>query len=122
MSVEGFIVEKAGLSTSILRETMASRGSSSFGYNYGRGGKSQGFLTGTKGGYSASPGEDKLPPGDIVVSIHAADISPSAGPARLSNFRCIASYNWLDSSEPVILVPGTSVPCCFYPYWPTMKC
>lgn len=122
VSVRDLIAEKTSLFMSIPPGSMASRGSPNFGYNYGRGGTSRVFLTATKGGRPASPGEDELPLGDEVVSIHAADISPSAGSARISNFRCIASYNWLDSSKPVILIPGISVPCCFYPYWPMMEC
>lgn len=61
--------------------------------------------------HSASPGGYELPLGNLVVRLDATDISPSDGPARISNFQCIASYNWLDSSKPVILVPGVFVPC-----------
>ena len=90
---------------------MSSRGAAKYRSNYGRGGTSRGSLTSTRQGRSASPGGNELPPGDLVVRLHAADISPSGGPARISNFQCIASYNWLDSSAPIILVPGISGPC-----------
>lgn len=61
-------------------------------------------------GHSPALADNEVPPGDLVVRLHAADISPSGGPAHLSNFRSVASYNWLDSSKPVILVPGNLLP------------
>lgn len=74
-------------------------------------GTSRGSVTNTKGGSSTVFGVDQLPLGDLVTGLQAADIRPSDGPVHLSDFRCIASYNWLDSSEPTILVPGMSGPC-----------
>lgn len=63
--------------------------------------------TRTNGGRrSASPVDDDLRPDELDVTIHAAEILPSGGPAQMSKFRGIASYNWLDSSEPTMLVPG----------------
>ena len=59
--------------------------------------------------YPASLGGYELPLGNLVVKLHAAAISPSGGPARVSHFQCIASYNWLDSNKSVILVPGVFV-------------
>ncbi len=105
-----FVAEKASHSMSLRPESMSSRGSTKYQSNYERGGTSRRSLTTTKGGRSASLGGNELPPGDLVVRFHAADISPSGGPAQISHFQCIASYNWLDSSEPIILVPGISFP------------
>lgn len=56
---------------------------------------------------SASLGRDELRPGKLIITLNAADISPSAAPPQISDFQCIASYNWLDKSEPTILVPGS---------------
>lgn len=85
-------------------------GSAKYRSGYGRGGTSRGSLTSTRLGLSASPSGNELPLGDLVVRLHAADISPSDGPAEISNFQCVASYNWLDSSAPIILVPGKVSP------------
>ena len=52
---------------------------------------------------------DGLQPGKLIIRLNAADILPSNGPAQISNFKCIASYNWLDKSEPTVLVPGKSI-------------
>lgn len=86
---------------------MSSRGSAKYRFNYGRGGTSRNPITNTKRDRSPSPDVDELPLGDLVVELHPADISPSDGLTHISNYKCIASYNWLDSSEPVILVPGS---------------
>ncbi|KAI9807570.1 MAG: hypothetical protein M1825_005510 [Sarcosagium campestre] len=47
-------------------------------------------------------------PGKIITELSASDVDDEkvSGLARISNFRLIASYNWLDRSEPTILVPG----------------
>lgn len=58
----------------------------------------------------ASSSGDEVPTGDLFAVLDAADISVSARPAEMSNFQYVASYNWLDSSEPVILVPGMFCP------------
>ena len=62
------------------------------------------------GGHFASSGGDEQPSSDLVLRFNAASILPSGGPAQMSDFKCIASYNWLDSSDPVIMVPGTFIP------------
>ena len=85
---------------------MSTRASAYRGLNYGRGGT---FRASERIGYSASLGRDELQPGNLIIGLNATDILPSSGPAQLSNFQCIASYNWLDKSEPTILVPGKSV-------------
>ena len=59
-------------------------------------------------GHSTPLSHDELQPGDLILELKAADISPSTGLAQLSHFQCIASYNWLDRSEPTVLVPGES--------------
>ena len=85
---------------------MSTRASAHRGLDYGRGGT---FRASERIGHSASLGHDKLQPGNLIIGLNAADISPSSGPAQISNFQCIASYNWLDKSEPTILVPGKFV-------------
>ncbi len=90
---------------------MSTRGSAYYRSNHGRGGTSRASLTSKWRGASASPDGDELPLGDLLVGLNAADISPSDGAPQISNFQCIASYNWLDSSEPTILVPGKSISC-----------
>ena len=72
----------------------------------GVGGTDHGPFTRTNGRRSESPVDDDLRPDELDVTIHAADVLPSGGPAQMSEFRGIASYNWLDSSEPTMLVPG----------------
>ena len=60
----------------------------------------------TNGLRSPSPVDDDMRPDELDVTFHAANVLPSGGPAQMSKFRGIASYNWLDSSEPTMLVPG----------------
>ena len=60
---------------------------------------------------SASTSVDEIFRPHLVDAFSAADILPSRGPVQISNFQCIASYNWLDSSEPVIVVPGMFALC-----------
>lgn len=83
---------------------MSTRASAHRGLNYGRGGT---FRASERIGHSASLGRDELQPGNLIIGLNATDILPSSGPAQISNFQCIASYNWLDKSEPTILVPGS---------------
>ena len=108
-------------------ETMSNRGSAKYRSQYygGTSGPARGSgrsLTSTKrdrlaystiSSTATASADDELPrpPGNLVVTLQTVDISPSGGLAQISNFQCIASYNWLDSSEPVILVPGVSVLC-----------
>lgn len=95
---------------SIRPESMSGRGFASYRSNNGRGGTSRGSLISTSRDRLPSPGSNELSPGNLILGLHAADISPSDRHATISDFECIASYNWLDSSDPIILVPGMSVP------------
>jgi hypothetical protein len=70
----------------------------------------RGSLSSRGGGHSAPSSGDEVPTGDLFAVLDAANISPSVGPAEMSKFQYVASYNWLDSSEPIILVPGLSYP------------
>ena len=85
---------------------MATSASAHRGLNRGRGGT---FRASERMDHSASLGRDDLQPGNLMKELNAGFISLSSGPAQISNFQCIASYNWLDRSEPTILVPGKSI-------------
>ena len=92
----------------IRPETMFPRASAHRGSLYGPGGK---FRASEQIGNSASLSHDELQPGKLILELNAADISPSSGLAMMSEYQCIASYNWLDRSEPTIIVPGKSISC-----------
>lgn len=92
----------------IRPETMFPRVSAHGGSLYGRGEK---FRASEQIGKSASLSYDELQPGKLILRLNAADVSPSSGLALLSEYQCIASYNWLDRSEPTIVVPGKSISC-----------
>lgn len=54
---------------------------------------------------SASP-DSRLIPGDLLLELTPSDIVRTGGSAQMSGFQSIASYNWLNASEPTILIPG----------------
>ena len=89
-----------------LPESISWRGGGVYKPKYGPGWPSRVSMTANQRGASASPGDDELPPGSLIARLNAADILSSDAPIKISNFQCIASYNWLDSCEPIILVPG----------------
>lgn len=74
---------------------------------HGRGGLSQGSLRSNWRSHSPVADGNELPTGDLLATINAADILPSDGPAQISNVRSLSSYNWVNSSKPIILVPGS---------------
>lgn len=87
---------------------MAGRLGNSHRSNYGRGGLVQSTYADKIKDHSAPPQGDELSTGQLLLKLDAAKIQSSGGPAQLSNFHSIASYNWLNDSEPTILVPGSS--------------
>ena len=89
---------------------MSSQGFACYGSKHGGEGNAQWSSTSIKGSRGAFSHDHELPLGDLVVTLRAVDVLPSGGHIKQSNFQCIASYNWLDSSEPVILVPGIRIP------------
>lgn len=119
-----------GVETIVLSETklaeadnmsMQTRGAASSRYR--RGGTSfqgnisrswRGGSVSTTGGKESGMEKEKryedLPSSNLIIEFTASDIQPTDGPTRISNFDCIASYNWLSCSEPTILVPGSYVP------------
>jgi len=59
----------------------------------------------------STPIDTKTGSQGLLLELDATDIAPSGGPAQMSDFTHVASYNWLDSDEPVILVPGMCLFC-----------
>lgn len=54
----------------------------------------------------SSPPDSNLTQHDILLDLKSTDIVPTGGSAQMAGFQSIASYNWLNSSEPTILIPG----------------
>jgi hypothetical protein len=88
---------------------MSYRGRAYYRGNDGRGAVEQRFPRGNWRGSSTSSGGLEVPSGNLVAVLNAAFMMPSTGPIQMSNFRSVASYNWLNRKEPIILVPGMSI-------------
>ncbi|KAI9755730.1 MAG: hypothetical protein M4579_004160 [Chaenotheca gracillima] len=56
--------------------------------------------------HSSSTNGVELPSRSLLVELNASEIKPTSVKAGISGYKCIASYNWLNSSKPKILVPG----------------
>jgi hypothetical protein len=46
------------------------------------------------------------PLGDLLEEIKLSELTTKSDPAKISNCKVVASYNWLDTTLPTILVPG----------------
>lgn len=78
---------------------------------HGRGDMYRGSYTSNWRGDSrnlASPDGEQKDGDDLFNGLKATDILPSGGNTQMTDFGCVASYNWLNSSLPTILVPGMS--------------
>ena len=58
-----------------------------------------------------APSISNRPLGNVVATVNYHLLDESIDSARISGCEYVASYNWLDRKEPIILVPGKSGLC-----------
>lgn len=82
----------------------------------------------TRGGFSSSYDQTPTEPGrDIMEGLHTTPLRKIERPAPLAddvevvceNVEYISSYNWTDSDEPTIIVPGMYL--IRLPTWKTLR-
>jgi len=85
-------------------------GGSGRGRGRGRGGHAAGRQGNGKGRHSAPPKIPIPPIGPLLTIIHLSELEvehASSSDARITGVEDVASYNWLNATEPTILTPGT---------------
>lgn len=59
---------------------------------------------------SIKPDLQKHPLGDLISTVRRSDLKPShldlTPPLHIQGCEYVASYNWLDSKDPTVVVPG----------------
>jgi hypothetical protein len=83
------------------------RGRGGYAPRRGRGGWSQPFA---KRQDSIKPNLQKHPLGDLISTVGRSDLRPShldlTPPLHIQGCEYVTSYNWLDSKDPTVVVPG----------------
>jgi hypothetical protein len=83
------------------------RGRGGYAPRRGRGGWSQPFA---KRQDSTKPDLQKHPLGDLICTIRNPDLRPShldpTPSLHIQGCEYVASYNWLNSTDPTVVVPG----------------